>query len=333
MSTLLQVENLTTRFYTQDGVVHAVNGISYTLAKGESLALVGESGCGKSVSALSLIGLVPSPPGKVEHGRVLFDEQDLLQLPERQLRRIRGRDIAMIFQDPMTSLNPVLTVGRQVMESLRLHLSLSRTEARQRATELLEMVGIPDAERRLDDYPHQFSGGQRQRINIAMALACRPALLIADEPTTALDVTIQAQIVSLIKELKAELGMSVIWITHDMGVVASLVNRVAVMYAGTIVEMAPVLDLYEQTSHPYTLGLLESLPKVNQQERQRLQAIEGAPPDLLTEVKGCPFADRCAFVEAHCQTERPSLELIDRDHHVACWRWPEVRQPPRPPRP
>ncbi len=326
MSTLLQVENLTTRFYTQDGVVHAVNGISYTLNKGESLALVGESGCGKSVSALSLIGLVPSPPGKVENGRALFEDQDLLQLPERQLRRIRGRDIAMIFQDPMTSLNPVLTVGRQVMESLRLHLSLSRAEARQRATELLEMVGIPDAERRLDDYPHQFSGGQRQRLNIAMALACRPALLIADEPTTALDVTIQAQIVNLVKELKAELGMSVIWITHDLGVVASLVNRVAVMYAGHIVEMASVLDLYEQTSHPYTLGLLESLPKVNQQERQRLRAIEGAPPDLLAEIKGCPFADRCSFVEARCREERPSLELIDRDHYAACWRWPEVRQ-------
>ncbi len=246
-----------------------------------------------------------------------------------QLRRIRGRDIAMIFQDPMTSLNPVLTVGRQVMESLQMHLKLSRGDARQRAAELLVMVGIPDAERRLDDYPHQFSGGQRQRLNIAMALACRPALLIADEPTTALDVTIQAQIVALIKELKAELGMSVIWITHDMGVVASLVNRVAVMYAGHIVEMAPVLELYEQTSHPYTWGLLESLPKVNAQERQRLRAIEGTPPDLLAEVKGCPFAARCAFVEERCRAERPSLTLIDRDHYAACWRWADVRQATR----
>jgi oligopeptide transport system ATP-binding protein len=325
MTTLLQVENLTTRFYTQDGVVHAVNGISYTVAKGESLAIVGESGCGKSVSALSLVGLVPSPPGKVEDGRVLFEEEDLLQMPESQLRRVRGRDIAMIFQDPMTSLNPVLTVGRQVMESLQMHLQLKRSDARQRATELLEMVGIADAARRLDDYPHQFSGGQRQRINIAMALACRPALLIADEPTTALDVTIQAQIVTLIKELKAELGMSVIWITHDMGVVASLVNRVAVMYAGHIVEMAPVLELYEQTSHPYTLGLLESLPKMNQPERQRLRALEGTPPDLLAEVTGCPFANRCSFVEACCRAERPPLTLIDRDHYAACWRWPEVR--------
>jgi oligopeptide transport system ATP-binding protein len=326
MTYLLEVENLTTRFYTQDGVVRAVNGISYTLAKGESLALVGESGCGKSVSALSLIGLVPAPPGKVENGRVLFDGQDLLQLSEQRLRRVRGRDIAMIFQDPMTSLNPVLTVGRQVMESLQMHLELGRREARSQATALLAMVGIPDAARRLDDYPHQFSGGQRQRINIAMALACRPALLIADEPTTALDVTIQAQIVKLIKELKAELGMSVIWITHDMGVVASLVNRVAVMYAGHIVEMAPALALYEQTCHPYTVGLLASLPKINQAERQRLRAIEGAPPDLLTETGGCPFADRCSFVESQCRAERPSLQLIDRDHYVACWRWPDVRQ-------
>jgi oligopeptide transport system ATP-binding protein len=326
MTTLLEVKNLVTRFYVPDGVVHAVNGISYTLDKGESLALVGESGCGKSVSALSLLGLVPSPPGVVEQGEVLFQGTDLLKQNERQLRRVRGGEIGMVFQDPMTSLNPVLTVGKQLVEGIRLHLGLATAVAQTRAIELLNLVGIPDAANRLHDYPHQFSGGQRQRIMIAMALACDPALLIADEPTTALDVTIQAQIISLVKQLKDQLGMSVIWITHDLGVVASLVDKVAVMYAGFIVEMARVVDLYSETSHPYTLGLLESLPKVDAKERQRLIPIEGTPPDLREEPDHCPFAPRCRFAIAHCWQENPPLEPIGPGHSVACWRWDVVQK-------
>ena len=326
MTTLLEVKNLVTRFYTQEGVVHAVNGISYSLRKGESMALVGESGCGKSVSALSLLGLVPSPPGIVEDGEVLFNGIDLLQRSERELRHIRGGEIGMVFQDPMTSLNPVLTVGKQLMEGIRLHLGLGTNEAEKRAMELLNLVGIPDAASRLKDYPHQFSGGQRQRIMIAMALACDPALLIADEPTTALDVTIQAQIITLVKQLKEKLGMSVIWITHDLGVVASLVDKVAVMYAGYIVEIANVVDLYSETSHPYTLGLLQSLPKIDAKERQRLVPIEGTPPDLYEEASHCPFAPRCRFAVAHCWQENPPLQPIAPGHSVACWRWEDVQR-------
>ncbi|MCA9953128.1 MAG: ABC transporter ATP-binding protein [Ardenticatenaceae bacterium] len=325
MTTLLEVKNLVTRFYVPDGVVHAVNGISYSLDRGESLALVGESGCGKSVSALSLLGLVPSPPGVVEQGEVLFQGVDLLRQSERQLRHVRGGEIGMVFQDPMTSLNPVLTVGKQLGEGIRLHLGLETAVAQKRAIELLNLVGIPDAANRLNDYPHQFSGGQRQRIMIAMALSCDPALLIADEPTTALDVTIQAQIVSLVKQLKEKLGMSVIWITHDLGVVASLVDKVAVMYAGFIVEMSRVADLYTETSHPYTLGLLESLPKVDAKERQRLIPIEGTPPDLREEPDHCPFAPRCRFAVAHCWQENPPLQPIGPQHSVACWRWDVVQ--------
>ena len=326
MTTLLEVKNLVTRFYTPQGVVHAVNGISYSLKKGESMALVGESGCGKSVSALSLLGLVPSPPGVVEQGEVLFNEVDLLQQTERQMRHVRGGEIGMVFQDPMTSLNPVLTIGKQLTEGIRLHLRLEAAAAEKRAVELLNLVGIPDAANRVNDYPNQFSGGQRQRIMIAMALACDPALLIADEPTTALDVTIQAQIISLVKQLKARLNMSVIWITHDLGVVASLVDKVAVMYAGYIVEIANVVDLYGETSHPYTLGLLQSLPKVDARERQRLIPIEGTPPDLYEEPENCPFAPRCRFAVAHCWQENPPLQPIAAGHSVACWRWEEVQK-------
>jgi len=326
MKYLLEVRNLTTRFYTAHGIVHAVNGISYTLEPGESMALVGESGCGKSVSALSLLGLVPSPPGMVEDGTVLFNEEDLLQKSEWELRRIRGREIGFVFQDPMTSLNPVLTIGKQLKEGVRLHLNMDGDQAAKRAQELLELVGIPDAETRLEDYPHQFSGGQRQRILIAMALACNPALLIADEPTTALDVTIQAQITSLVKDLKEKLGMAVIWITHDMGIVAGLVDKVAVMYAGHIVELAPVEELYAHPSHPYTRGLLESLPKIDSEQKQRLIPIEGAPPDLL-EVPGyCSFAPRCRFAVEQCWQEPPPLRPIAPRHKVACFRWEEVRQ-------
>jgi oligopeptide transport system ATP-binding protein len=326
MTTLLEVKNLVTRFYTHEGVVHAVNGISYTLQKGESMALVGESGCGKSVSALSLLELVPSPPGVVEQGEVLFNGIDLLQQSERQLRHVRGGEIGMVFHDPMTSLNPVRTVGKQLVEGIRLHRGLESRLAKKRAIELLNLVGIPDADNRVNDYPNQFSGGQRQRIMIAMALSCDPALLIADEPTTALDVTIQAQIITLVKQLKAKLGMSVIWITHDLGVVASLVDKVAVMYAGYIVETAKVVDLYTETSHPYTLGLLESLPKIDARERQRLIPIEGSPPDLFDEPGHCPFAPRCRFAVAHCWQENPPLQPIAPQHAVACWRWDEVQK-------
>ncbi|MCA9942275.1 MAG: ABC transporter ATP-binding protein [Anaerolineales bacterium] len=326
MTTLLEVKNLVTRFYTPQGVVHAVNGISYRLNKGESMALVGESGCGKSVSALSLLGLVPSPPGVVEQGEVLFEGVDLLRQTERQLRHVRGGEIGMVFQDPMTSLNPVLTIGKQLVEGIRLHRGLDASAAQKRAIELLNLVGIPDAENRVKDYPNQFSGGQRQRIMIAMALSCDPALLIADEPTTALDVTIQAQIITLVKQLKQKLGMSVIWITHDLGVVASLVDKVAVMYAGYIVEIARVQDLYTETSHPYTLGLLQSIPKIDAKERQRLIPIEGTPPDLFEEPAHCPFAPRCRFAVAKCWQENPPLELVAPQHSVACWRWDDVQK-------
>lgn len=327
MTELLEVQNLTTRFYTEDGIVHAVNGISFTLEEGESLALVGESGSGKTVTALSIIGLVPSPPGVIEDGQVIFKgQQDLLQLSDRDLRQLRGKDIGMIFQDPMTSLNPVLTIGRQLSESLRLHLKYDDQEARKRSIELLDLVGIPQAESRLDDYPHQFSGGQRQRVMIAMALSCNPSLLIADEPTTALDVTIQAQILNLVKQLKEQLGMSIIWITHDLAVVAGLVDKVAVMYAGFIVEEAPVEALYSRPSHPYTLGLLQSLPKIDAQEKVRLQPIEGLPPDLLIKPAHCPFAPRCPYVEDICYQKNPELTSVGAFHKAACWQWDVVRK-------
>jgi oligopeptide transport system ATP-binding protein len=322
---VLEVQDLVTRFYTEDGIVHAVNGISYTLAEGESMAIVGESGSGKSVGVMSIMGLIPSPPGKVEQGVVLYNGRDLVHLPPEELRQIRGREIAMIFQDPMTSLNPVLTVGRQLTESLMLHLNMSTAQAEERAAEMLSIVGIPNARDRLADYPHQFSGGQRQRIMIAMALSCNPSILIADEPTTALDVTIQAQIVELVKKLQAELGMAIIWITHDLGVVAGMVQKVAVMYSGFIVELAPVNGLYKDTSHPYTLGLLKSIPQLDAKERTRLFSIEGLPPDLLHAPTHCPFAPRCIFAIDKCWQENPPLFPVAPDHTAACWRWEEVR--------
>jgi len=319
MGTLLEVKNLRTQFFTQDGIVHAVNGISYTLNEGETLAIVGESGCGKSVGVMSLIRLIPQPPGKIVDGEVWFDGQDLLKLSEDELRQVRGNRIAMIFQDPMTSLNPVLTIGQQVGEALQLHLGMSKQQARQRSIELLEMVGIPDAAKRIDDYPHQFSGGMRQRVMIAMGLSCNPQLLIADEPTTALDVTIQAQIIDLVKRLKREVGMAIIWITHDLGVVAGLAERVVVMYAGYIVEEAPVRELYGDPRHPYTLGLLRSIPRLDKGRQKKLQPIEGLPPDLLDPPKGCPFAPRCSYRIDRCEEENPPLEMVARDHKVACW--------------
>lgn len=323
--TLLDVQNLTTHFFTEDGIVHAVNDISFTLERGESMAIVGESGSGKSVTALSIMGLVPSPPGKVISGKVLFNGNDLLTYSERQMRQIRGREIGMIFQDPMTSLNTVLPIGRQLIEGMQLHENLSKEKAKKRAVGLLNIVGIPNAAKRLNDYPHQFSGGQRQRILIAMALACKPSLLIADEPTTALDVSIQAQIVELVNNIKDKLGMAVIWITHDLGVVASLVDKVAVLYAGQIAEIAAVHDLYKNTSHPYTAGLLASLPKIDQSARQRLIPIEGQPPNMLTLPDHCAFAPRCRFAVGLCRKRRPELEAIDPDHMVACFQWDAVQ--------
>ena len=319
MANLIEVRNLQTQFFTQDGIVHAVNGISYEVAERETVAIVGESGSGKSVGVMSLIRLIPEPPGKIVGGEVNFDGQDLLQLKEEELRQIRGNRIAMIFQDPMTSLNPVLTIGRQITEALELHLNMNRQESRARAIELLELVGIPDAGPRLDDYPHQFSGGMRQRVMIAMGLSCNPQLLIADEPTTALDVTIQAQIVDLVRRLQNELGMAIIWITHDLGVVAGMADRVLVMYAGFIVEEGPVDVIYGNPRHPYTLGLLRSIPRLDLGRQKRLIPIEGLPPDLLDPPNSCPFAPRCPFVIDKCHEENPPLMSIDSVRKSACW--------------
>ncbi len=325
MAHLLEVRDLVTRFYTEEGIVYAVNGISYTLDEGESMGIVGESGSGKSVGVLSIMGLIPSPPGRIVNGEAIFNGRDLLKLNRDEISNIRGREMAMVFQDPMTSLNPVLTIGLQMTEGLELHLGMNKEQAVSRAAEMLALVGIPNAQDRFKDYPHEFSGGQRQRIGIAMALACNPSLLIADEPTTALDVTIQAQITDLVTKLKEKLGMAIIWITHDLGVVANLVEKVAVMYSGFIVEMAPVRGIYKQTSHPYTLGLLESLPKVTAQEKRRLIPIEGLPPDLLQEPNHCPFAPRCRYTIDLCWQENPSLELVGPNHFSACWRAKEIR--------
>jgi len=316
---ILEVKGLETRFYTQDGVVKAVNGISYNLNEGETLAIVGESGCGKSVGVMSLLRLIPEPPGKITAGEAIFMGRDLLAMDKNDIRQVRGKEIAMVFQDTMTSLNPVLTIGRQITEALELHMGMDKHQAKDRAIELLDMVNIPEAGERIDDYPHQFSGGMRQRVMIAMALSCMPQILIADEPTTALDVTIQAQIVELVKRLRDELGMAIIWITHDLGVVAGLAENVVVMYAGSIVEQAAVNDLYGTPSHPYTVGLLGSLPRVDMVSDERLVSIEGMPPDLIALPEGCPFAARCDFVIDRCLTETPPLMPVAPGHKVACW--------------
>ncbi len=327
MSVLLEVRNLETRFYTEDGVVHAVNNISYTMDEGETLGVVGESGCGKSVHALSIMRLIPDPPGKITSGEVLFAGRDLLKLDDRTMRSIRGADIAMIFQDPMTSLNPVFTVGFQIMEALKLHQGMDEQKARKRAGDLLAMVGIPAAHQRLDDYPHQFSGGMRQRAMIAMGLSCSPTLLIADEPTTALDVTIQAQIVDLVCRLQEQLGMAVMWITHDLGVVAELADTINVMYAGMIIERGPVREIYKRTAHPYTIGLLGSLPRLDEEPGTKLISIPGLPPDLLQKPVGCPFTPRCIYRVERCLEELPTLENAgERDHLVACWEWESIAE-------
>jgi len=316
---LLDVRDLTTRFHTLDGTVHAVNGISYTLEDGETLGIVGESGCGKSVSVLSVMGLIPDPPGKIANGQVLFRGQDLLKLDDSQMQRIRGKDIAMVFQDPMTSLNPVLTIGRQISEALIVHTGIDKVQALERTVELLGIVGIPKAYDRYRDYPHQFSGGMCQRVMIAMALACNPSILIADEPTTALDVTIQAQIIDLIKDLRDSLGMAVIWITHDLGVIAGMVEKVIVMYAGSIVERGKVDDIYADPRHPYTFALLKSVPRVDRSSTERLATIPGFPLDLLILPPGCPFAPRCTFTVERCLSENPRLTPIASDHETSCW--------------
>jgi oligopeptide transport system ATP-binding protein len=319
LSSLLEIRNLTTHFFTQDGVVHAVNGISYDVDEGQILGIVGESGCGKSVSMLSLMRLIPEPPGKIVDGQINFYGRDLLKLTETEMRRVRGAEVAMVFQDPMTFLNPVLTVGFQITEALKLHQGMNDAQANERAAELLSLVGIPNARDRLDDYPHQFSGGMRQRGMIAMALSCNPMLLIADEPTTALDVTIQAQIIDLVRRLQEQMGMAVIWITHDLGVVARLAERVIVMYAGYIVEEANIIELYGTPRHPYTIGLLGSLPRMDRAQDRELYSIPGQPPDLIALPEGCPFEPRCTFATDQCVEANPVLESVGPGHRVACW--------------
>ncbi len=325
MTSIIEIKNLKTRFFTADGVVKAVNDVSYTMESGEILGVVGESGCGKSVHAMSIMQLIPDPPGKITNGEIIFEGRDLLKLSDAEMRKIRGRDIAMIFQDPMTSLNPVFTVGYQIVEAIRLHNDVTKQEARKRAGELLALVGIPGAEERLDDYPHQFSGGMRQRAMIAMGLSCEPKLLIADEPTTALDVTIQAQIVDLVKKLQKELGMAIMWITHDLGVVAEMADRINVMYAGSIIETGEIHNVYQRTKHPYTTGLLGSLPRLDDEPGTELTSVPGLPPDLLALPEGCAFAARCGYRDEKCIAERPKLEKIaGYDHQVACWHWEKI---------
>jgi oligopeptide/dipeptide ABC transporter ATP-binding protein len=322
---LFRVNNLKTRFHTPEGIVYAVNGVSFDVEESETLAVVGESGCGKTVTMLSALRLIPIPPGEIVSGNAIYQDQDLLQLTEDEMEHIRGKEIGMIFQDPMTTLNPVLNIRRQMTEGLRIHLGMDKEQANRRALEMLDRVGIPDAARRMDSYPHQFSGGMRQRVMIAMALCTAPSLLIADEPTTALDVTIQSQIIELVISLRDQLGMAVIWITHDLGVVAGLAERVIVMYAGYIVEESLVDDLFENPLHPYTNALLEALPRADQRREEntgsirRLKSIPGAPPNLLVEPRGCPFSMRCEYAFDRCKVENPALTQVRRNHYVACW--------------
>ena len=319
MEVLLDVRGLRTQFHTKAGVVRAVDGVSWNVRKGETVALVGESGCGKSVSALSVMRLVSAPAGRIVEGEILFKGRNLLDLPEEEMRKVRGREIGMIFQEPMTSLNPVLTVGRQLTEPLEIHLGMTKAQAHARAIELLSLVGITDGARRLRQFPHQFSGGMRQRIMIAMALACDPALILADEPTTALDVTIQAQILELMKSLSRRLGVAILMITHNLGVVARYADRVNVMYGGKIVERASARELYADPRHPYTLGLLRSVPRLDEPRRAKLQPIPGQPPDLSRLPAGCSFAPRCTYVVDRCRVEVPPLAELSADHLSACW--------------
>ena len=326
MANVLEVKNLATYFHTHDGVVKAVDGISYHIEEGETLGMVGESGCGKSVSALSVMRLVADPPGRIEKGEVIFEGRDLLGLSESEMRAVRGNRIAMVFQEPMTSLNPVLSIERQLTETLELHLNMSKGQAKSRAVELLEMVGIPDPDRRVKDYPHQMSGGMRQRVMIAMAISCNPRLIIADEPTTALDVTIQAQILELMQSLSKELGTALLIITHNLGVIARYASRVLVMYAGRIIETGGSHAIYGDPRHPYTLGLLNSVPRLDEELGTKLQVIEGLPPELIDMPERCIFAPRCRYVIDRCVNEYPPLAPVDDGHDSACWRSHELAE-------
>ena len=327
VSRLLEIDGLRTYFFSTAGVVKAVDGISYDVNEGETVAIVGESGCGKSVSALSILRLVADPPGRIVGGSIRFQDRDLLKLSEEEIRNVRGKDIAMVFQEPMTSLNPVLTIGRQLTETLQQHLKSSHQAAEKRALELLGMVGISDPDRRLKQYPHHLSGGMRQRVMIAMALCCEPKLIIADEPTTALDVTIQAQILELMKELTRRLGVALIVITHNLGIVARYADRVNVMYAGRIIESGLADDIYHRPHHPYTLALLRSVPRMDQPRRARLDPVEGQPPDLTRLDNGCAFRPRCGFAVPRCASEVPPLEPASTAGHVAaCWEAARVDQ-------
>ena len=324
---LLEVEDLQVEFRTEQGQVKAVNGLTFEVAAGETLGIIGESGSGKSVAALALMRLLPEPPARVTARRVSFGGRDLLGLRDGEMRRVRGADLAMVFQDPMTSLDPVLPVGRQITEMLLAHNRCGRREARERAGALLDVVGIPEPAVYLHAYPHELSGGMRQRVLIAMALSCDPGLVIADEPTTALDVTVQAQILDLMRRLKHEIGLSVIWISHDLGTVAGLAERVLIMYAGRIMEEGPVHDLYRTPRHPYTRALLRSIPRLDGERPPALQAIEGMPPDLVRYPPGCPFHPRCPLAMDRCREARPALETAAPRHHVACWRRDETSDP------
>ncbi|WP_188454094.1 ABC transporter ATP-binding protein [Virgibacillus oceani] len=321
-SPLLKVSNLHTHFFTKSGVVKAVDGVDFDINPGETLGIVGESGSGKSITAMSILGLVPSPPGKIVNGEVLFKGENLVTKTDKQMRKIRGKEISMVFQDPMTSLNPVFTVEKQMVETILAHENMSKKQAKERTIELLDLVGIPDPQKRLKNYPHEFSGGMRQRVMIAMALSCNPSLLIADEPTTALDVTIQAQILELFKKMQKELDMAIIMITHDLGVVSEVCDRVMVMYAGKPVEFTDTANLFDDGKHPYTLGLMNSIPKITT-DKQKLEAIDGVPPDLRALPKGCSFAPRCKHVMESCLTIDPGLKAIDDNHLVRCLLYEE----------
>ena len=321
---VLEVRSLKTQFKTQDGVVKAVDDVSFYVMPGETLGVVGESGCGKSMTGLSIMRLIPSPPGKIVAGEIFFNGDDILRMTDEQVRAIRGNDIAMIFQDPMTSLNPVLTINRQISEALQLHMGMNKGQARERTIELLKMVGIPNAEERVDQYPHQFSGGMRQRVMIAMALSCNPKLLIADEPTTALDVTIQAQILDLMRTLQMERDTGVILVTHSMGVVAGMADRIQVMYAGHIVETASTEEIFANPRHPYTVGLLKSIPRLDAMRKEKLEPIRGLPPDLIDLPDMCPFVPRCNYAREKCEQKNPPLLEVNPGHWSACWFWEEV---------
>jgi len=324
MEPLLDVKNLKPQFFTQDGVVRAVDDVTFHINPGETLGIVGESGSGKSITAMSIMRLIPTPPGRIVNGSVNFEGDDILTMSDEEMRSVRGNKIAMIFQDPMTSLNPVLNINRQIGETLELHLGMSKSQSRRRAIELLNMVGIPNAERRVDQYPHQFSGGMRQRVMIAMALSCNPKLLIADEPTTALDVTIQAQILDLMRGLQIEHNTALMLITHDLGVVAGMTDRVNVMYAGHIVETADTNELFANPRHPYTVGLLNSIPRLDAADKTKLDPIRGMPPDLIDLPDMCPFLPRCDYAREKCEQQNPPLLDVNADHRSACWFWEEV---------